>query len=79
MTEAIAQLFQLETGKAAKAQRTDGLRVPGEVHKIGLVNMCLKTQQNTIVNTHTNMIKKKNITMYGKLVMGECSHFLGPP
>lgn len=78
MIEAIAQLFQLEAGKAAKAQRTDGLRVPGEVHKIGLVNMCLKTQQNTIVNTHTNMIKK-NIPMYGKLVMGKCIHFLGPP
>lgn len=78
MTEATAQLFQLETGKAAKAPRTDGLRVPGEVHEIGLVNMCLKTQQNIIVNTHTNMIKKK-IAMYGKLVMGECIHFLGPP
>lgn len=60
MTEAIAQLFQLEAGKAANAQRTDGLRVPGEVHKIGLVNMCLKTQQNIIVNTYTNMIKKKH-------------------
>lgn len=78
----IAQLFQLEAGKAAKAQRTDGLRVPGEVHKIGLVNMYLKTQQNIIVSTHANMIKTKNkktMYVYGKLVMGECIHLLGPP
>lgn len=60
----IAQLFQLEAGKAIGA-RTDGLRVPGEVHKIGLVNMYLKTQQNIIVSTHANMIKQKQKTMYG--------------
>lgn len=62
MTGGIAQLFQLEAGKAAKAQRTDGLRVPGEVHKIGLVNMCLKTAKHDCQHSrkHDKNKKQKN-------------------
>ena len=57
--EPLLSYSRQEAGQAAKAQGTDELRVPGEVHKLGPVNMHLKTQQNIIVSTDTNMIKKK--------------------
>lgn len=56
MIGVIAQLFK-PGGMASKAQRTDGPRVPGEEYKPGPINMYLKTQQNIIISTGTNMMK----------------------
>ena len=46
-----------EAEQVAKVWRTDGPRVPGEVHKLGLVKMYFKTQQNIIISIGTNMMK----------------------